>query len=83
MKKTFLEALDNEIKKAEENYKAAKTETLSNFKSDNIYSEIHTFTDFGAAYATHIDKITRYATEIKTLYQIKNMYEYYQAEELK
>lgn len=83
MEKTFIEALDNEILKAKENYKKAKTETLSNFKDDNFMSEIHIFTDFGAAYATRIDNITRYATEIKTLYNIKNIYEYYQTEELK
>lgn len=78
MQKTFIEALENEIKKAEENYQEAKNQVLINFKRDNIFSEIHTFTEFGAAYATHIDQITRYATEIKTLYHVKLVYEYYQ-----
>lgn len=83
MEKSFFEALDNEIKKAEENYQEAKNQVLSNFKRDNIFSEVNTFTEFGAAYATHIEQVTRYATEIKTLYKLKRIYEYYQAEELK
>lgn len=83
MQKTFIETLNEEIKKAEENYKEAKETTFKSLNRETIYSEVHTFTEFGAAYALHVDNITRYATEIKTLYQVKMMYEYYQDKELK
>lgn len=83
MKKSFIEALNEQISRAEKNYREAQDEAIKNLKSENIFSDVHNHVEFGAAYSAHIDNVTRYATEIKTLYEVKQMYEYYQAEELK
>ena len=81
MKKSFIEALNEQISRAEKKYREAQDEAIKNLKSENIFSDVHNHVEFGAAYTAHIDKITRYATEIKTLHEIKHMYEYFENKE--
>ena len=87
MQKSFIEALNSEIEYAKERYQEAKKEVLSNLKDNNsdidLIREVNTFYDFGAAYAMRVDNLTKYATKIKTLYEVKQMYEWYQKEENK
>ena len=80
MVKTFMEALDEEIKKAEGSYSEVKRDIIGIINTEGNRN-IHAFSDYGAAYATNIDKLTIYATKIKTLHEIKNIYEYFQKAE--
>lgn len=78
MEKSFIEALTDEISRAEERYDEARQEAIK-----NLESEIVTHAEWGAAYITHIDNVTSYAMKIKTLYEVKHIYEFYQKEENK
>lgn len=75
MKKTFIEELNERIKEAEGAYSEAKRDIIGTIGVEGVRN-IHVFSDYGAAYATNIDKLTIYATKIKTLYEVKNAYEY-------
>lgn len=83
MKKSFIEELNRQIEIAIEKYNQAKAEAIKNLSDDNIYSGVHDHVEFGAAYVTHIDKVSIYAAKIKTLNEVKALYNHFenQAEE--
>lgn len=80
--KSFLEVLNKKIAIAEENYKTAQELSMQNLKTCSIYNDAHYHVKYGAASYTHIDQVTKYATEMKTLYEIKKIYESCQKENL-
>ena len=69
---TFVLDLQKEIKNAEGDFADAKASAIKDLDGMTI----HMATDFGAAYATHIDRVTRFASKIKTLYEVLNGYKY-------
>ena len=73
MKKEYLEYLENELKKSVEAFEEAKKQA-----ADAILNMNHFMAqDFGAAYASHIDKVTVAATQIKTIAEVLNAYKYF------
>lgn len=76
MNNGFLDALNNKIEEAESNYNKAREAAI-----DELKPNVHLYNDFGAAYVTHIDHVTRYATELKTLHEVKRTYLFFNKEE--
>ena len=69
--------LDKMITKAEERYTEAKQNAIRDLQNIDINQAV----SFGAGYYTKIDAVTRYATELQTLYNVRNMVEYYENEQ--
>lgn len=72
MENTFLQALTKQFEATKTNYNKAREKAIKNLEN-NITSHCES----GAAYSTHIDNVTRYATELKTLQIVIDMYKYY------
>lgn len=73
MKNEYLEYLENELKKAAEAFEEAKKQTAEEILNMNYF----TAQDFGAAYASHIDKVTAAAAKIKATAEALNAYKYF------
>lgn len=73
MKKEYLEYLENELKKSVEAFEEAKKQAADEILNMNHF----TAQDFGAAYASHIDKVTVAAAKIKTIAEALEAYKYF------
>lgn len=62
-----------EMENALQRFESAKAEAIECLKNMSV----HTAVDFGAGYACHIDKVTRYAAEVKKCADLLSMIEYY------
>lgn len=69
----FLKDLLKMISTAEADFEEAKFSAIKDLEGMSI----HLATDFGAAYATHIDKVTCSASKIKTLYEVLQGYKFH------
>lgn len=76
MANTYIEYLREEFKKASDEFAQAKNEAINDLNRMTHFTAV----DFGAAYATHIDKVTVAATKLKTIADSIAAYEYYQKE---
>lgn len=73
MEKTYKQHLEEELAKAEKEFEDAKkaaAEEISNM-------EWHVAVDYGAAYASHIEKVTKAAVKAQTIGQMLNEYKWY------
>ncbi len=76
MAQNYGEYLSEEFDRACKEFEKAKQEAAA-----EILSMTHfTATDFGAAYASHIDKITVAAMKVRTLAECGDTYKYFQKE---
>ncbi len=69
----YLEYLESEFKKSVEEFEKVKKEVAEEILTMNHF----TAQDFGAAYASHIDKVTVAATKVRTLADSLNAYKYF------
>lgn len=72
MEDTFLQTLIKQFEATKTNYNEAREKAIKNLDNNITFH-----CEFGAAYSTHIDDVTRYATELKTLQIVIDMYKYY------
>jgi hypothetical protein len=72
MQDKFISTIQKEIEDTKKEFEKAKQSAIKELQTMSI----HMATDFGAAYATHIDKVTYQATKIKTLYETLDAYKY-------
>ena len=77
--KTFKEDLQRKIDDATEKFEQAKKDAIKELETMNCRTAI----DFGAAYATHIDNVTRYASRLVSLAEMMDAYNYYDKQEQK
>lgn len=71
--KTFKEDLQHEIDDATEKFEQAKKNAINELENMDCRKAIN----FGAAYATHIDNVTNYASKLVALCDVMDMYNYY------
>lgn len=73
MERTYEQHLEVELAKAEKEFEDAKkaaSEEISNM-------EWHVAVDYGAAYASHIEKVTKAAVKAQTIGQMLHEYRWY------
>ncbi len=73
MEKTYKQHLEEELSKAEKEFEDAKkavAEEISNM-------DWHVAVNYGAAYASHIEKVTKAAVKAQTIGQMLNEYNWY------
>lgn len=71
--KNYLEYLESELKKSVEAFEKAKKQAAEDILNMNHF----TAQDFGAAYASHIDKVTAAAAKIKATTEALEAYKFY------
>jgi len=74
MNKKYFEYLESQIKEAEEEFNRAKEHAIKDLQNMDIW----TATNYGAAYSTKIDDVTKAAQKIMTLSQMLRAYGFYQ-----
>lgn len=74
MNNEYREYLEKELKEAQERFEKAKREAIEEIENMSF----HMAQDFGAAYASHIDKVTAAAAKIKTIGEAIAAYDYFQ-----
>lgn len=73
----YKDYLNQEIEKAAHRFDEAKAKAIRELKNMTVW----TATEYGAGYASHIDEVTRWATEMQKLsqafeiFELKNMSE--------
>ena len=77
MTDTYREYLRDEFKKAKKNFKNAKAESIKSLEEMNMFRA----EDYGAAYASHIDKVSVYAGKLHIIAEIIRAYEYYHSDD--
>lgn len=77
MANTFKEELANKYLKAEEDFQKAKEEAIHNL----MKMEAHIAVEYGAAYASHIDKVTAAAARVMELGELIRAFQYHNPEE--
>lgn len=70
----YREYLENELKDAQGKFEKAKREAIEEIGNMNFYMA----EDFGAAYTSHIDKITSAAARVKAIGEAIKTYDYFQ-----
>lgn len=76
MANTYIEYLQEEFKRAKQEFEKAKRETADELGGMNHFTAV----DFGAAYASRIDRVTVAATKLRTIADVMQTYEYFQKE---
>lgn len=76
MANAYIEYLQEEFERAKQEFEKAKREAADELGGMNHFTAV----DFGAAYASHIDKVTVAATKLKTLADAIQAYEYFEKE---
>lgn len=74
MAKNYLEYLNEEYKKAEAEFNEAKAEAAEEIKNMSAFVAV----DYGAGYASHIERITRAAAKMKAVAEARSAYEYFE-----
>ena len=72
MERTYQQYLEEELKKAEKEFEDAKKEVAEEISE----MDWRTAVDFGAAFASHIDKVTKAAVKVQTLGQMLHAYKW-------
>lgn len=70
MKGTYLQYLEEELKKAEKEFERAKREAAEEISK----MKWHVAVDYGAAYAAHIEQVTKAAVEAQKIGQMLQAY---------
>lgn len=70
---TFKDDLQRKIDDATKKFEQAKKDAIKELETMDCRTAI----DFGAAYSTHIDNVTRYASNLVSLCETMDMYNYY------
>ena len=73
----YVEELKAQIDRAEKNFNESKEEAIKTLEKLNV----HTAVDFGAAYVTHIDKVTAAAAELRKIHELLRIAEYFKNNE--
>lgn len=73
MNEKIINETKKELEKALQKFESAKVEVIESIKSMNV----HLAADFGAGYASHVDKVTAAAAEVKKCAELLNMIEFY------
>ena len=73
----YQEYLESELSKAKDNFESVKKEIAEKI----IKMQYFTAVDFGAAYASHIDELTKAAAKLQTLGEVLQVYKYMKGEE--
>lgn len=68
---TFKDYLNQEIENAAHKFDEAKTRAIRELENMTVWNA----TEYGAGYASHIDEVTRWATEVQKLSQAYRVYE--------
>ena len=79
MDKNFREYLGRQLKEAREEFEAAKQSAIKDLESMQYYQAI----DFGAAYYTKIDRVTKAETRVQEILNAMRAYEYFEPSEEK
>lgn len=79
MPKNYNEYLKSELEKAISNFEETKKEAAREIETMTYFEA----TDFGAAYASRIDKVTEAAAKIRAIAEAINAYEYFEREGIK
>lgn len=74
MSNNFTEFLNQEIQEAIKEFEEAKKEVINQIESISYYNAA----DFGAAYYSKIDTITKVGQKLYTLYDVKRVYQYFE-----
>lgn len=74
MSKDYREYLEEELKRAQQKFEKAKMDSIKEIEEMNFLMA----EDFGAAYASHIDKITAAAAKINALREAIQVFDYMQ-----
>lgn len=75
MNKEYREYLEKELKEAQEKFEIAKMEAAKEIENMSFQMA----EDFGAAYASHIDRVTAAAAKIKAIGNAISAYDYFSA----
>lgn len=78
MAKNYLEYLNEEYEKAETEFNKAKAEVAEEIKNMTAFVAV----DYGAGYASHIEKITNAAARMKAIAEARSAYEYFEKKDL-
>lgn len=70
----YREYLNEEFEKAQSEFEKAKQDAAAEIMRMSHFSA----TDFGAAYASHIDKVTASAAKLRTIAECLNTFDYFQ-----
>ena len=68
------EYLERELQKAQEKFEETKKAAAKEIENMSVYMA----EDFGAAYASHIDKVTAAAAKIRVIEDALHTYDYFQ-----
>lgn len=74
MSKDYREYLEEELKKAQQEFEKAKMDSIKEIEKMSVFMA----EDFGAAYTSHIDKITAAAARVKALGEAMQVFDYMQ-----
>ena len=74
----YVEELKNQLDKAEREFIEAKKEAIKQLQYMGTYEAL----EFGAAYFTHIDKVTKAAAELKKIQELLAIVAYFKNTEV-
>lgn len=74
MAQNFKEYLREEFDRAVKEFEKAKEEAAAEILSMTHFTAV----DFGAAYASHIDKVTAAAAKLRAIAEFSNTYDYFE-----
>ncbi|MCM1026069.1 MAG: hypothetical protein NC432_06515 [Roseburia sp.] len=73
MAKNYIECLNEEYEKAETAFNEAKAEAIREIENMTPFIAV----DYGAGYASHIERITKAAASMKAIAEARSAYEYF------
>lgn len=75
--KKYVEELKSQLEEAEKKFNKAKEEAIKTLEKMSVHEAV----DFGAAYVTHIDKVTAAAAELRKIHELLRIAEYFKKNE--
>ena len=75
--KKYVEELKSQLENTEKKFNEAKEEAIKTLEKLSV----HTAVDFGAAYVTHIDKVTAAAAELRKIHELLRIAEFFKNNE--
>ncbi|MCM1218117.1 MAG: hypothetical protein NC548_26825 [Lachnospiraceae bacterium] len=73
MEKNYIEYLNKEYQKAEAAFNKAKAEAIQEIENMTSFIAV----DYGAGYASRIERITKAAASMKAIAEARSAYEYF------
>ncbi len=74
MERNYVEYLNKEYEKAEADFNKAKAEAIREIENMTPFVAV----DYGAGYASHIEKITTAAARMKAIAEARTAYNYFE-----